>query len=424
MVETAVSGTRDNLYKKVLSAAMLRNDTIMLQRLHGIGPDLVAAEARYHQTRNCLSNYINTELAEIDSSAYMEVLKTLISEYQNSILCDKEVYLLSTLKKRYHELAESTGISNPHLYSAQNLKLQLQKNWPELSFISQPGMSDFVCVNTISVGDALSKIHNLSVLVQNLEEESEFESQISIDQSDDSIIHRAIGILREKMKGFRKLDDEYYSSQEMSNEDSRKFVDPLLYKAVGWLTDETLYNTAADINEWRPNTKVLSIVCDIIALSTSVMSPKHLGLATHLHHEYGSRKLVDTMNSLGYSISYTELRRFLTSVAVHITSGQDQGPAGSLIPPELVSKDNGGQQIIAVGDNWDHNERTVDGKRTTHAMTIASIIVTPLVEEVQFARIPRVASRTFDISSLPGKNIYVYILFILRLKQILRLSTI
>ncbi|MEW8548471.1 MAG: hypothetical protein AB2693_33630, partial [Candidatus Thiodiazotropha sp.] len=136
---------------------------------------------------------------------------------------------------------------------------------------------------------------------------------------------------------------------------------------------------------------------------TSVFSPKHLGLSVHLHHDYGSRKLIEDMYSLGYGISYTELRQFLTSAAIHVTSTQHFTPSGAIIPPEIIPRTSGGQFIVAAGDNWDHNEKTPDGKQTTHAMT--TVLVSPQTEnQPNFPRIARSSQRSLDVSTLPGKN--------------------
>ena len=141
-----------------------------------------------------------------------------------------------------------------------------------------------------------------------------------------------------------------------------------------------------------------------MTLATSVASPKHLGLAVYLQHEFGSRKLIDLMHGMGYIISYTELCRFLTSAALHVSNQQESTATGSHIPPELTRRDDGGKFITAATDNWDHNERTVDGKRTTHAMTSILQSTSP---SCQLPRLRKSASRTFDIENLPGTSIYL-----------------
>jgi hypothetical protein len=59
--------------------------------------------------------------------------------------------------------------------------------------------------------------------------------------------------------------------------------------------------------------------------------------------------------------------------------------------------------IILAADNWDHNESTLSGKKSTHAMT--SILVhTPSSGEQSAPRIPRVKERSIDTVELPGKQ--------------------
>ena len=102
------------------------------------------------------------------------------------------------------------------------------------------------------------------------------------------------------------------------------------------------------------NLRFITISCDITTLATSVVSPKHLGLAVTLHHDYGSRKLIENMYSHGYSISYTELRCFLTSA--YVASLQEPSVVGSYRPSEITSNENGEHFIVLAADNWDHNE--------------------------------------------------------------------
>lgn len=187
----------------------------------------------------------------------------------------------------------------------------------------------------------------------------------------------------------------------------KAFVDPLLYKIIGWLASDERYAEASDISVEPPGVKCLTIACDLTKLITSISPPKHLGLAVHLHNEYGSRRLIEELSNLGYTISYSELRCFLTSAASYITNTQPSTPSGGLVSSEILPIHQGGKLILGAADNWDHNERTVDGKRTTHAMT--SILVSPKTDEnVSIPRIPRKQDRTFDVSSIPGIKSFLY----------------
>jgi hypothetical protein len=114
---------------------------------------------------------------------------------------------------------------------------------------------------------------------------------------DKTVVHRAIDVLRQRIQKTTKLEAEYYWSSEMTLESQRKFVDPLLYTAMQWLTDDKLFRTASECTEL--NVRSLSICCDITTHATKVWSPKHIGLAVHLHNDHGSRQLIEDMYSMG-----------------------------------------------------------------------------------------------------------------------------
>ena len=87
---------------------------------------------------------------------------------------------------------------------------------------------------------------------------------------------------------------------------------------------------------------------------------------------------------------------------MYIRSLQPPLMSGTYIPPEMKHKDDGGEQPQAVADNWDHNDHTLDGKRTSHFMT--SILVAPedSGEEQLLQRIPRVQSKCLDANPVEG----------------------
>ena len=71
---------------------------------------------------------------------------------------------------------------------------------------------------------------------------------------------------------------------------------------------------------------------------------------------------------LGYTVSYTEIRHFLTS-AFHLSKIESKTQSGAQVPFAAKSKEESGSLTITVADNWDHNEHICSGKNTTHAMT-------------------------------------------------------
>ena len=89
-------------------------------------------------------------------------------------------------------------------------------------------------------------------------------------------------------------------------------------------------------------------------------------IAIDLYHKFVSKKLIDIISQNGHCMSCTEIRKFTTSAAIHVSSLQTPTPVGAHLPPDAVHRDKGGGFIIAAAANWDHNERTIDDKRTTH----------------------------------------------------------
>ena len=58
----------------------------------------------------------------------------------------------------------------------------------------------------------------------------------------------------------------------MTAESIKEFVDPLLHKAIRWLTNKDLFSRAADVAE-NDNLKCLSIASGIMTLSNNIHSP-------------------------------------------------------------------------------------------------------------------------------------------------------
>lgn len=119
-----------------------------------------------------------------------------------------------------------------------------------MTFISQPGKSDLVCSATITVGDAMRKANELAQVLKDVSEIDEMTDEKSVTSiSEESIIHQVIGIIRRGLSKVVKPEEEYYSPAEMSSSALKTFVDPLLYKALGWLVNDDLYAQASDITD-------------------------------------------------------------------------------------------------------------------------------------------------------------------------------
>ena len=98
-----------------------------------------------------------------------------------------------------------------------------------------------------------------------------------------------------------------------------------------------------------------------------------------MHHHFGSKFLIETLNSLGFCSSYHEVQRFEQCAAV------SQG----------IEKERSNEQFVQfIGDNVDHNIGTIDGLNTFHGMGIIAAI-TPQQEHRHI--IPRIKTTSEDI---------------------------
>ena len=78
--------------------------------------------------------------------------------------------------------------------------------------------------------------------------------------------------------------------------------------------------------------------------------------------------------------------------------------SGGIVPFHMTTNNGTKDLIVAVADNWDHNENTLSGKQSTHAMTSILVKSSQTDSHASYARITRVADRSIDTASLPGIN--------------------
>jgi hypothetical protein len=86
----------------------------------------------------------------------------------------------------------------------------------------------------------------------------------------------------------------------------------------------------------------------------SIIAPLPLGLAVQMHHHFGSKYLIEVLNSLGFCVSYWETQKYESSAAAAVH--------------EYVPTFFPGHFTQFIADNVDHNIRTLDGHGTFHGM--------------------------------------------------------
>ena len=128
------------------------------------------------------------------------------------------------------------------------------------------------------------------------------------------------------------------------------------------------------------------------ALPRSIICPLQLGLGVQMHHQFGSKFLIETLHSLGFCSSYREVQKFESSAA--LAEAQES----------LIHR-SAGQFVQFVGDNVDHNTGTLDGHNTFHGM---GIIATITPKEDRARVIHRISGTRDDLIKIGKVNIHFY----------------
>ncbi|KAL8576343.1 hypothetical protein ACOMHN_048910 [Nucella lapillus] len=139
--------------------------------------------------------------------------------------------------------------------------------------------------------------------------------------------------------------------------------------------------------------KMSAIGQAIIQLSrpNTVIAPLQFGLGVLLHRSFASRFLVDLAFHLGFSSSYTEVRKF------------ERNAAHAHGIRLLETTENTVIQYMA--DNVDHDTATLDGRGTFHGMGIIAS-VTPGVKAAR--RVPRRDVSLKDIKAIGQIKIHFF----------------
>jgi len=368
------TGTGESTREKVVKAATARQDDVVGLRMSAY-PDLFAFDGKYH--RSCLSHYISERniialqrkgVCVVDQGCSPSDLafKQIVQDIVNTVLSKQKtvttlLQIRSTFASKLDEFQPGTDV-----YSWK-LKEKLKNHFKDkLVFVERRGLSDLVCSSTVSIGDALCKAAKLQASQQ---QESYEDMQEVVSESghtnEKNVLHAAAGILRMHMLNVQESKHHYDPSSKIAIDQCAEFVPDVLYDFMAWMTDSAAYKSVSNCSDFsltKSSISTISICHEIIAKTRRIRTPITLGLGLYVHHEFGSKQLVQELNALGHSISYDEVRRFLTSASV------DQRNQENYIPRGLQSNDNDMHLIDAAIDNFDQNEDTLDGKSTTHAM--------------------------------------------------------
>ena len=177
---------------------------------------------------------------------------------------------------------------------------------------------------------------------------------------------------------------DFYSQEKMENEDAKKLsilkaAAKLIKSDIKCVTDKSVYPNPDDSSSVECNRQFVLFLGELFSAKDSdvklcsigqavlqtcrprtIIAPLQLGFAVQLHHQFASKYLIDVLNSLGFCVSYTEVQMFESSAVV-----------ANRTNIENYQKD---MFIQYVGDNVDHNLRTLDGHNTFHGMGMVACV--------------------------------------------------
>lgn len=127
--------------------------------------------------------------------------------------------------------------------------------------------------------------------------------------------------------------------------------------------------------------------------------PIPYGIGVSLEKRYASKWLVQFLSKLGLSISYEEVNRFKQSAVANMKASRIAELESQ--PNRNHSSANEDILVQYVADNFDHNQKTLLGKGTFHAIAMICVTnsITPSAKVDESTRIPRCKEKQSTIFS-------------------------
>ena len=336
--------------------------------------DLPAAESVYHQ--RCSINFRTKCQIPATYSPGVDVKKRKIGRPKDTEKTeaffgavdylqenDDETLTINDLVERMKAI-----LSDPcDAYSGKYMKSKLLQHFGERIIVTEINGRPNVVTFRTTVNNVIQDLHN--------------QKQQDPQTEKLNIIKAAAKLIREDIKAFQSNNDYYPSSDDIASIDKNVEYLPQSLK----LLLQTLF-TGKNID-----IKLASIGQAIIQATRPkvLMAPLQIGLGVQLHHHFGSRFLIDSLNNHGFCCSYHEIQKFEKSAAM--TQGTD------------ISGGVGEERFLQyAADNVDHNIATLDGKGTFHGMGIIATI-TPGKKVTHC--IPRLKATFSDIAKVGGIKI-------------------
>ena len=191
----------------------------------------------------------------------------------------------------------------------------------------------------------------------------------SKEPTDDQLLRSIAKIIRNDIAKVECSTEHDPTPADASLSHSFHYMPNSLIQLLNWVTNDKAFNAGDNtpIMQTDGLRKYYEQIECIVAISRNMFTPFHLGLAIQVYR--GLIKPIQKLpNSNGLCSSYTELRRFQTSVANHELEHIN---LDRYIPSVIRPIIQGGHLNQEGSDNIDINAERVDGKNTFHSLARA-----------------------------------------------------
>ena len=363
--------------KAIYEKAKYLNDVEMLVKVQGYGKEpigMIAADFRYH--KSCMDAFMNRKRPTMKLNEYDLAFNELVTEISDSLLKDRCAFYTTQLLKSYREYLAKRGVENVEAYRSDRLKKRLQDHFgSDIQIVAQRGKASIVCSSSITVREMCALAANLQR--EHDKSETQTESEDSDEDVTESFMKRSVLAnselfvtakhLRGKMKEKEKSGDCRNESLEITYESAAKTIPDDLYNHLAWMicdTDAEVHQTGRVILTESQERKVLNVAQELMANTTTLPMPKHIGLSMYILKQTGSKQLVRVMNKFGHAIGYEDAQRYISAQAHRVDLQTEEN--GVFIPPDITA----GRFTQCAFDNLDFKENTKDGS-TLHATSHA-----------------------------------------------------
>ncbi|KAK6168598.1 hypothetical protein SNE40_019797 [Patella caerulea] len=251
-------------------------------------------------------------------------------------------------------------------FRTDRLKYRIKKDFPQLTFYSQPrkNLSELVYIESLPAESFMDTLQFSSTDESTCTDESDVDQQPQpikvFDVNPKKTLFDA-SLIKKSLADKPGMVCPWPPTSSDLNMKSALDIVPLeLFNFMSWVTGSSEEPTLSEMVNVSDDTypKILSICQDIVYLASGgrKQTPKALSLGLTTRHLTGSSQLLTILHKLGHCSSTSTIIGFETSLAELQLATQGSIPKGF------------GRSIpaILVWDNIDFGEETLSGKGTTH----------------------------------------------------------